>query len=233
MLKDKFKQTGKTMIVENEIKKAIEEVKEFVDQRIEQFKKLRSNCITEFDFKPFLNIDPFKADIFSEASFCILTANSSASLGIKIQKEVGIDGFRNLTFEELYDTFKKFGHRFSRQRAERIVLLREKENLLYKIRNYDSGKEARELLVKNIKGYGYKEASHFLRNIGFDDVAIIDRHISRFLFESGLVKYRKSITRKVYLECEEALDNICKDFGLTQGELDLYIFYIKTGKVLK
>ena len=221
------------MIVKEEIEKAISEVKDYVDARISQFKNLKKIGITEFDFEPFLDIQPYKADIFSEASFCILTANSSATLGIKIQKEVGIEGFRNLHLDDLFQIIKGMGHRFARQRAERIVLLREKEKLLEELKNYDNGKEAREILVKNIKGYGYKEASHFLRNIGFDDVAIIDRHISRFLFEKGLVKPRKTITKKVYLECEEALENICKELKLTQGELDLYIFYIKTGKVLK
>ena len=221
------------MIVKEEIEKAKSEVKQFVDQRIEEFKNLKRFNLTKFDFKPFLNIEPYEADIFSEASFCILTANSSASLGIKIQKEVGIEGFKKFTKEELFQILKSFGHRFALQRAERIVLLREKEDLLYEVKELSSGKDAREILVKNIKGYGYKEASHFLRNIGFDDVAIIDRHISRFLFERGLVKPRKTITKKVYLECEEALAKICKELNLTQAELDLYIFYIKTKKVLK
>ncbi len=221
------------MIVKEEIEKAISKVKPFVDKRISEFKNLRKCNITEFNFKPFLDIEPYKADIFSEASFCILTANSSASLGIKIQKEVGIYGFKNFPLGKLFQIIRKNGHRFAMQRAERIVSLREKEKLLYEIMNFKTGKEAREILVKNIKGYGYKEASHFLRNIGFDDIAIIDRHISRFLFEKGLVKPRKTITKRVYLECEEALEKICKDLRLTQAELDLYIFYIKTGKVLK
>ncbi len=216
-----------------EIQKAIKEVKPYVDERIGQFKNLKYKNLTTFQFKPFLDIEPYDADIFSEACFCILTANSSAVLGIKIQKEVGIEGFHNLPLEELYQIIKKMGHRFAYQRAERIVKLREKEQFLLEIAKEQNGKEAREKLVKEIHGYGYKEASHFLRNIGFDDVAIIDRHISRFLFEKGLVKPRKTITKKVYLECEEALEKIAQNFGLTLAELDLYIFYIKTKKVLK
>ena len=221
------------MLVKREIEEAISEVGKYVKDRISEFKNLRKNGITEFNFKPFLDIEPYKADIFSEASFCILTANSSASLGIKIQREVGIDGFKNLTFEELSNIFISMGHRFAVQRAERIIKLREKKELLNKVVKMENGKEARELLVKNIYGYGYKEASHFLRNVGFEDVAIIDRHISRFLFEKGLVKPRKTITRRVYIECEEALSRITEELNLTQGELDLYIFYIKTKKVLK
>ncbi|WP_457642028.1 N-glycosylase/DNA lyase [Persephonella sp.] len=216
-----------------EIQKAIDTVGKHVNQRIKEFRDLKEKGKTVYNFKPFLNIDPYEADIFSEASFCILTANSSASLGIKIQKEVGIEGFKKYPVDKLYEIIKKKGHRFALQRAERIVMLRRKEDLLNNVAKLDSGKEAREILVKEIYGYGYKEASHFLRNIGFNDVAIIDRHISRFLFEKGFVKPRKTITKKVYMECEEALENITKEFGLTQAELDLYIFYIKTGKVLK
>lgn len=216
-----------------EIEKAISEVKKYVDQRIKEFKNLKSKNLTTFNFRPFLDIEPYQADIFSEACFCILTANSSAAMGIKIQKSIGIKGFKNLNLKDLYEKIREHGHRFAMQRAERIVKLREKENFLLDIAKEKDGKKAREKLVKEIYGYGYKEASHFLRNIGFDDVAIIDRHISRFLFEKGLVKPRKTITKKVYLECEEALEKIAKDFKLTQAELDLYIFYIKTKKVLK
>ncbi len=216
-----------------EILKAISEVKKYVDQRISEFKNLKLKNHTTFDFRPFLDIDPYDADIFSEACFCILTANSSAAMGIKIQKEVGIEGFKKLSLEELYEVIRKKGHRFAMQRAERIIKLREKESFLLEIAKKENGKEAREILAKEIYGYGYKEASHFLRNIGFNDVAIIDRHISRFLFEKNLVKLRKTITKKVYLEAEEALENIAKELNLTLSELDLYIFYIKTKKVLK
>jgi len=216
-----------------EIQKAISEVKQFVDERISQFKSLKEKGITKFSFKPFLKIEPYDADIFSEGCFCILTANSSATMGIKIQKEVGIEGFHNYDIDKLYEIIRKNGHRFAMQRAERIVKLRDKKTLLENLAKEKNGKFAREILVKEVHGYGYKEASHFLRNIGFDDVAIIDRHISRFLFEKGLVKPRKTITKKVYLECEEALEKISQDFGLTQAKLDLYIFYIKTKKVLK
>ncbi len=199
-----------------EIQKAISEVGIYVNQRISEFKNLKEKGITTFNFKPFINIEPYQADIFSEASFCILTANSSAVMGIKIQKEVGIEGFRTFPLEELYSIIRSKGHRFAMQRAERIVLLRDKMELLEGIvKEYTDGKEAREILVKEVKGYGYKEASHFLRNVGFEDVAIIDRHISRFLFEKSLVKPRKTITKKVYLECEEALEKIAEDLGLT------------------
>ncbi len=216
-----------------QIEKAKEEVEKYVKQRIREFKNLKEKNLTVFDFRPFLKIEPYEADIFSEACFCILTANSSASLGIKIQKEIGIEGFKEYPLEKLYQIIASKGHRFAMQRAERIVALREKEGLLLELSKFENGKEVREILVREVKGYGYKESSHFLRNIGFDDVAIIDRHISRWLFENGFVKPRKTITKRVYMEAEEALEEISSELGLTLSELDLYIFYIKTGKVLK
>ncbi|AAC06576.1 N-glycosylase/DNA lyase [Aquifex aeolicus] len=221
-----------------EVKRIIPEVQKYVNQRMEEFERLGREGWTHFDFRPFLDID-YDAGLFSELSFCILTANSSATLGIKIQAHLGEEGFLNKTKEELEEVFRKFGHRYAGQRAERIVEAREKfpkvKSLIEKEKN---SKVIRELLADpkspyKIKGFGYKEASHFLRNIGFKDLAIIDRHISRFLMEKGLLRQVKSITPKVYLEAEKALESLAKELGLSLGELDLYIFYIKTKKVLK
>jgi N-glycosylase/DNA lyase len=80
---------------------------------------------------------------------------------------------------------------------------------------------------------GYKEASHFLRNIGFMDVAIIDRHILNILVEYGLIKRPKTLSKKNYLEIEKKLEKLAKKTRMSLGELDFYLWYMKTGKVLK
>ena len=49
---------------------------------------------------------------FSELCFCILTANSSAILGIKIQRQISPDGFKTLSLEQLTNRLTKLGHRF-------------------------------------------------------------------------------------------------------------------------
>lgn len=221
------------MIVQEKILSTREKVEKFVQERLGQFKNLSINGITSFSFYPFLDLEPYNTDIFSESCFCILTANSSASLGIRIQKEIGIEGFREYTYNRLFEIIRGKGHRFASQRAERIVKLRDKTEVIEGVVSMKSGIEAREILVKEIEGYGYKEASHFLRNVGFKDVGIVDRHIYRFLVENSLVNERKTLTKKAYLECEDALMNVCQDMKLSMAELDLYIFYIKTGKVLK
>jgi N-glycosylase/DNA lyase len=210
----------------------------FVNKRVEEFKKLGREGITFYDFRPFLDVQ-LEADIFSELCFCLLTANSSASVGIRLQKEIGIEGFKRMSFEELTHTISRYGHRFAKQRAERIVKARETfEDVLDIINSAKSGREIRDLLSDacskyKVEGFGLKEASHFLRNVGFDDVAIIDRHVLRYLRENQLVPDQKTLTRRIYLMAEERLQDVCSQLKLTQAELDLYIFYIKTKKVLK
>lgn len=221
------------MIATDQILSVRDKVQTYVSERVYQFKQLKQIGRTVFSFSPFLDIQPYEADIFSEACFCILTANSSASLGIKVQAEVGIDGFNEYSQQQLFDILRKKGHRFAMQRAERIIRLREKKDIIHSLPSFKDARQARDTLVANINGYGYKEASHLLRNVGFDDVGIIDRHIYRFLVETGLVKERKTLTKKAYLECEDALFRLCEDVKLSMAELDLYIFYIKTKKVLK
>ncbi|NPA33101.1 MAG: N-glycosylase/DNA lyase [Aquificae bacterium] len=220
------------------IKEVIPKVKHHVEKRIKEFEKLRKEGKTHYDFRPFLELD-FPAGVFSELSFCILTANSSATLGLKIQSRLGDEGFMTLKKEELEEVFRKHGHRYASQRAERIVLAREKfGSVLELLRKEKDPKLIRELLSSpkspyKIKGFAYKEASHFLRNVGFKDVAIVDRHIFRFLVENGLLEPVKTLTPKVYLKAEKELEKLAKELGMSVGELDLYIFYLKTKKVLK
>ena len=85
-----------------------------------------------------------------------------------------------------------------------------------------------------MKGLGYKEASHFLRNIGRDDVAIIDRHVLRYLHKNNYIdKIPGNLSRKTYLEIEKILEDIADENDLNLAELDLYIWYYETGKILK
>ncbi len=171
---------------------------------------------------------------FSELCFCILTANSTARLGMKIQYELGNDGFLTLPLEELGHRLKAAGHRFPNTRARFIVEARRFRDIKNIIEGFTGARQAREWLVENVRGVGYKESSHFLRNVGFDDAAILDRHVLSVLHEHGLIDgVPRSLTRGRYLEIEETLEDLARKLGLTLGELDLYLWYLKTGKVLK
>jgi len=174
-------------------------------------------------------------DIFSELCFCILTANYTAEGGIRVQQEIGA-GFLELSESALASRLKQLGYRFPNIRAKYIVEARKHLAALGKIAKWD-GKKAREWLVENVTGIGYKEASHFLRNIGHEDVAIIDFHIINLLARYGLIgktmNKTNSLNKKRYLEIEKTLALVAKRANLTLGELDLYLWYMETGKILK
>ncbi|HRU39687.1 MAG TPA: N-glycosylase/DNA lyase [Candidatus Goldiibacteriota bacterium] len=95
--------------------------------------------------------------------------------------------------------------------------------------------EMREWLVKNIKGYGYKEASHFLRNIGFtDDIAILDRHILKNLKLMGVIReVPKTITPVKYLEIERKMKAFSGKIRIPLAALDLVLWYREAGHIFK
>ncbi len=166
---------------------------------------------------------------FNELCFCLLTANSKAETAIKIQIELSMDGFAKKTQTQIAYTIKKHGHRFHNTKASYIFLARKFLNIKDILQNL-SDFQAREFLVTNIKGLGYKEASHFLRNVGYNNFAIIDRHVLRFLKHHNLIsEIPKTISKKNYLYFEEILQK----FNIPQSRLDLMIWAHMTGKVLK
>lgn len=210
-----FKMEDLTSLVGNQLKCNL---KGMVDARIKEFKTL-GKCSGK--------------DIFNEVCFCILTANFTAEGGIRIQQEMG-NGFLTLPEQQLAKRLKELGHRFPNTRARYIVeARRHKDSIKEKMESLRDVMELREWLVKSIKGIGYKEASHFLRNVGFDDLAIIDFHIVDILVKYGLIVRPKTLTRNRYLEIEKVLRGVANDLGLTLAELDLYLWCAETGKVLK
>lgn len=193
---------------------------------VNKIKKLKKSEIADVisgRMKEFRNVD----DLFSELCFCLMTAGFRADKCIEIQNEIG-SGFRDLDLEELRDELKRMGHRFWPQRAERIFLARSSENELKRV----VGEGDRDWLVSNIKGLGMKESSHFLRNVGFEDVAIVDFHIVDLLVREGLVE-SETLSKKRYLEIESVLRELGEKVGLSLSELDLYLWYIETGNILK
>jgi len=210
---------------------------DFMDELVKKIKELKNSNIRDIVNK---RISEFKQcgkssneNIFKELCFCILTANFNAERAIKIQKEINNDF---LYSDNLAKKLKELGHRFPNKRAEFIIENRKyAKNIKNIISSFNNSFELRDWLVKNIKGLGYKEASHFLRNIGYDDVAIIDFHIIDLLAHYNLIKKpeKRSLTKKNYLEIESILRKIANKVGLSLAELDLYLWYMETSKILK
>ncbi|MHA1238275.1 MAG: N-glycosylase/DNA lyase [Candidatus Odinarchaeia archaeon] len=196
------------------------EVKDLIDTRLNEFKE---------------NGRKSSEEIFKELCFCILTANFNAEKSIKIQEAID-NGFLALSECELAEKLRELGHRYPNTRAKYIVEARKYKNMLNNIsESFTNLNNIRDWLVSNVKGLGYKEASHFLRNIGYTEFAIIDFHIIDILVKYKLIKKPKTLSKRKYLEIEELLKKIADadDLNLNLAELDLYLWYMETGKVLK
>ncbi len=178
--------------------------------------------------------------IFKELCFCILTANASAQMGIKCIANIG-DLLLKGSLRDLKN-IRCGGHRFPNKRSEFIVKTREyiKNDLEFrlkdKIESIKDPHERRDFFAKNpgIKGLGYKEASHFLRNIGFKGYAILDKHVLRSLHEFGVIKnIERPNTKKKYINIENELKAFSEKIGIDMDELDLLLWSRKTGRILK
>ncbi len=205
---------------------------EEIIREIEVLKNNGVGKIVDSKIKEFESFSKKSNDsLFKEMCFCILAANFTAERALKIQKAVG-NGFLTLGEKQLAKELKKLGHRFPNSRARHIVMARAHKDNLKEILQME-GTQLREWLVENVMGLGYKEASHFLRNIGKTDYAIIDFHIIDVLAKHNLIETPKTVTKKKYLEIENVLQKIAQKTELKLGELDLYLWYSETGKILK
>jgi N-glycosylase/DNA lyase len=174
---------------------------------------------------------------FSELCFCILTANSKAHSALKIQSELNTIGFCSYSHKNIRACIMKYKHRFHNNKSKYIILAREHIDIKQKIQSKVKKEglyAAREWIVEYIKGIGYKEASHFLRNVGYFDLAILDRHILNLLKEHNYIQEKpKTLTKKIYLDIENKFREIAEYLHMSLAELDMYMWYMKTGEVLK
>ncbi len=180
-------------------------------------------------------------DIFRELAFCILTPQSKAvycDKAINALKEKGL--LLEGRASEIGLSLKGMA-RFHNKKAAYIVgardLFKSGKHIDVKSRlDRLDASATREWLVKNIKGFGYKEASHFLRNIGLGkDLAILDRHIIKNLKKYKAIDEMPSSigSRKVYMEIEDKARKFCAAIRIPLEELDLLFWSIETGYIFK
>jgi N-glycosylase/DNA lyase len=182
------------------------------------------------------------ARLWEELAYCIFTAGASARMGLD-----SVDAVRPLLLdgeaEAMTAALKQAGaHRFPVARPQYIVTTRNYFRahfgmaLRKRLRSFRDPFERRDWLAqeKQVKGLGYKEASHFLRNIGIKGHAILDKHVMRCLAEVGVMNSPKPpATRTKYLEVERELIRFAKDIRIDFDELDLVLWSMKTGEILK
>ncbi len=171
--------------------------------------------------------------IYGELCFCILTANTSAEMGIRTQEIIGLEGFLNFDEETMRKRLKEARYRFYNVRSKFLVQSRWIVDELPHIIAMKDRIGARDYLVNNLKGIGYKEASHFLRNVGVFDFSILDKHILNMIRKEHPERKFLVGSRKNYLETEKTILEFADSISLEPGILDLYLWKIATGKLLK
>ncbi len=208
------------------IKKAHSERVEVIRQKLDEFEEIWA--------------DGTDLKLWEEMVFCFFTGGCSAKMGLN-----SIAAVRPLlltgTREEL--TQALLGkHRYPNARSGYIVASREflqnhcDMRLREKLTSFGDDLERRDWLVKEkgIKGLGYKEASHFLRNIGLKGYAILDKHVLRSMAELKIIDDPKPPnTRSRYLMYEQYLKKFAVRLEIDFDELDLVLWSMKTGEILK
>jgi len=191
-------------------------IKKIIDSRIDDFELL---------------IKASNEILFQELCFCLMAANFNAEKSLRIQNTLQ-NKLLTLSETKLAEKLKELGHRHPNVRAKYIVEAR-KHDIKKILKEHKDELELRDYLAKNIKGLGLKESSHFLRNVGYKNLAIVDFHIVDLLVKNKLLQEPKTITPRIYLQAENILKTIAKKANLTLAELDLYLWYIETNKVIK
>ena len=182
------------------------------------------------------------ARFWEELVYCIFTAGASAKMGMRAVNAVRPllqDGSREALTQALT---QPPAYRFHNVRAAHVVKTRDylrgsfAMQLRKQLKELRNPFERRDWLALNpgITGLGYKEASHFLRNVGFRGYGILDKHIIRSLNELGVIdSSQPPTTRKRYLETESRMRYFAEEVGIDFDELDLALWSMKTGEVLK
>ena len=209
-----------------ELEEIYKNIKPQIISRLEEFKKLWLNGSEK--------------DLFKELVFCILTPQSKAEICWEAVNNLEKKG---LLFKGNVNQLRKKikNVRFRYKKAEYILearrkfIINGKPKIKEQIEKFKNIFEAREWVVKNVKGIGYKEASHFLRNIGIgENLAILDRHILKNLKLLGVInRIPESLSKKIYFEIEKKMKEFSKQIDIPLSHLDFILWYKETGKIFK
>jgi len=185
-----------------------------IKTRLKQFKKIKGN------------------NLFYELCFCILTPQSSGFRADECIQELKKLDFLNKKVNPKPILKKKI--RFHNNKTKYLLNVKKSfPELKFKIENNPSTKLL-QLSLLNIKGFGRKEVNHFLRNIGYENLAILDRHILKNLKKHKAIKeIPKSLTDKKYNEIEDKFKHFSNKVKIPMDHLDLLFWAQETGKIFK
>jgi N-glycosylase/DNA lyase len=216
----------KVPVTIDNIRSAHEERRDQILERLSEFRRLNDSGTDE--------------QFWEEMVFCFFTGGCSAAMGMRAVEAVR-PHLQNGSRDQIAASLSGV-HRYPNARARYVVESRTylADNFQMRIREtlfgFECRIERRDWLArtKGIKGLGYKEASHFLRNVGFSGYAILDKHVLNCLAELSLIDDPKPpSTRTRYLAVEEKVKYLADETGIGFDELDLVLWSMKTNAILK
>lgn len=163
---------------------------------------------------------------FQEFQFCLLTPQSNAQRCWSAVQE--LSKLKGPTQKQILNILQT-RTRFHNTKTKRIFRAPATYKKIKPHLSNPNTISLRNQLAKEVNGYGLKEASHFLRNIGLSNnkIAILDRHILRNL------KIKKIKSDKHYLEIEQKFLNHAKSINTPPDELDLLWWSKENGEIFK
>jgi N-glycosylase/DNA lyase len=191
--------------------------------------------LTEFAMVP-------PAEYFYELVYCLLTPQSSAAHAERAVHELQAAGFERREFDpSAILRHKKSYIRFHNTKARHLCRAKEqfpeitaRITLSPRSAGDAESQVLREWLARNVRGLGWKESSHFLRNIGYRHLAILDRHILRNLRRHGVLRsIPTTLTQKRYLAIEKHFSSFAASVGIDMDEMDLLFWSRETGEIRK
>jgi N-glycosylase/DNA lyase len=176
-------------------------------------------------------------EYFYELLFCILTPQSHAKNAEAVIAKLKADKFFELGFDPVsYLRDPRYYIRFHNVKSKRLLHIRDIYHELYPLllNERNDIRTLREKVIAAIPGLGLKESSHFLRNIGIQGLAILDRHILKHLKSLKVIsRIPKSLTPKRYFAIEKKWLTYAKEVGISMDELDLLFWSMETGEIRK
>jgi N-glycosylase/DNA lyase len=210
----------------NELNIVYQNIKKEIDKRLAEFRALFESGSDK--------------DVFKEMCFCMFTPQNNAQKAWQAVCRLDEQNLlENGALDEVSGVLREQGVRFHNHKASymlknrldfypntkaRISALMEKMESLFKTRNF---------LAQRVAGWGLKEASHFLRNIGFgESICILDRHILRRLSAYRVIE-TTDITPKTYFEIERKMIHFAESEGIPVDALDFALWYQEKKELFK
>jgi len=200
-----------------------------IKKKYDEFNILIKSRLNEFSLVS-------ESEYFYELCFCICTPQSKAKNAIQVVEKLKDKDFFNKPFNPVKILSDKRHYiRFHNQKANRLIKLISAYPRIIEILKSDlSAFDKRNKIKEAVDGFGYKESSHFMRNIGYLDLAILDRHILKHLVLCKVYKdFPKVSSAKQYFDVEKKFLKFANSVGIPMDELDLLFWSYETGEILK